>query len=126
MSGKSHYFSYRNQKRNTSFVDKPNKSTDNNLCFKCGEKYFKGHMKDCIANGKICYSCVGKNHFSKVCRRFKTHPDPHKISKKNCNKVDSGTESSSESDSTDEQPCSFSINIRSTGRSKRMKYSYRY
>ena len=36
--------------------------------FKCGEKYFKGHLKSCKAVGKKCYSCGKENHLANMCR----------------------------------------------------------
>ena len=38
------------------------------LCFRCGEKYFVGHQKECKANGKTCCKCQKKNHIA-ICRR---------------------------------------------------------
>ena len=37
-------------------------------CYKCGEKYQKGHKDICKAQGKTCYNCVKMNHLSNVCR----------------------------------------------------------
>ena len=37
-------------------------------CYKCGQKYQKGHKDNCKAIGKTCYSCGKMNHLSNVCR----------------------------------------------------------
>ena len=37
-------------------------------CYKCGEKYQKGHNDKCKAIGKTCYNCGKTNHLSNVCR----------------------------------------------------------
>ncbi|XP_065665580.1 uncharacterized protein LOC136087004 [Hydra vulgaris] len=41
-----------------------------NDLFRCGEKYFVGHQKECKANGKTCYKCQKKNHLAICCRSF--------------------------------------------------------
>ena len=114
ITGKPKYFSHktRNYKQKSDSSNKINKQ----LCFKCGDKYFQGHMKECKANGKACYCCGGKNHLSIVCR--------NKSKDKNRNKtyfVDSESESESGDELSDENVNSFSIKANST-RSKSMKY----
>ena len=37
-------------------------------CYKCGEKYQKGHNDKCKAIGKTCYNCGKTNHLSNLCR----------------------------------------------------------
>ena len=37
-----------------------------NSCYKCGEKYQKGHNDKCKAIGKTCYNCGKKNHKNKI------------------------------------------------------------
>ena len=79
-------------------------------------------MKDCKANGKVCYSCGGKNHLSNVCRsKMRTNITK---SKKKCNNIECDTDSSDGSNTYDEeQPCSFSINSHSTGKAKQMRHA---
>ena len=38
-------------------------------CFRCGEEFTAGHMNNCKAMGKTCYSCNNKNHFSNMCKK---------------------------------------------------------
>ena len=37
-------------------------------CYKCGQKYQKGHKDNCKAIGKTRYRCGKMNHLSNVCR----------------------------------------------------------
>ena len=60
-----------NNKRDVKRYEQDNKYNHNknqNKCFKCGEKYFKGHLKSCKAVGNKCYSCGKENHLANMCR----------------------------------------------------------
>ena len=39
--------------------------------YRCGDQYVYGHNKICKANGKTCFNCSQKNHFSSCCKNRK-------------------------------------------------------
>ena len=45
----------------------------NGVCYRCGGKWFRGHAKQCPANGKIGESCKNSRHFSKMCKNKKVN-----------------------------------------------------
>ena len=45
---------------------------DSRKCYKCGEKFEKGHLEKCTAIGRTCYNCGKLNHLSAVCKSRKT------------------------------------------------------
>ena len=64
----TNYFRYRNKpNRSNKFIEQSIQS----LCFKCGDKSYRGHMQSCKALGKKCFACGGSNHLSNVCRAKK-------------------------------------------------------
>ena len=56
---------YRSQ-RQSNFREK-GKNRDSK-CFKCGDAFVQGHLKNCKAIGKTCFKCGKSNHLAKVCR----------------------------------------------------------
>ena len=42
------------------------------MCYRCGDQYGYGrHNKICKSNGKTCFNCSQKNHFSSCCKNRK-------------------------------------------------------
>ena len=61
----------RNHRRQTSSNHRQQSSSASrkqNLCYKCGEDFFPGHLNNCSAVGRKCYNCGQEGHLSKVCR----------------------------------------------------------
>ena len=47
-------------------------NSESKKCYKCGEKFEKGHLEKCAAIGRVCYNCGKPNHLSAVCKSRKS------------------------------------------------------
>ena len=45
-----------------------NQSSNSKSCFRCGEKFSKGHNLVCRTNGRVCYRFNKKNHLASCCK----------------------------------------------------------
>ena len=60
-------FQNNNRNQNNS-RHRNNQSSNSKSCFRCGEKFSKGHNLVCRANGRVCYRCDKKNHLASCCK----------------------------------------------------------
>ena len=78
-----------------------------NICFKCGNKFTPGHLKNCSALGRKCDICGKLNHSVSACRGKEQDQVKYKnLKSKKVNKVENTTsDSENSSESSSESDC---------------------